>query len=104
MPGPPVVIYLIMVGAPAQMSRSTQIAFFALIYAATLAANAVFRGVPGMDWAIAASLLPPTALGAWVGTRIGNQLDDNASAILAVAVLGAAGLYTLADAVHAALW
>jgi uncharacterized membrane protein YfcA len=104
MPGPPVVIYLIMVGAPAQMSRSTQIAFFALIYAATLAANAVFRGVPGMDWAIAASLMPPTALGAWVGTRIGNRLDDNAAGILAVAVLGAAGLYTVADAVHAALW
>ena len=104
MPGPPVVIYLIMVGAPAQMSRSTQIAFFALIFGATLAANAAFRGVPGMDWAIAASLMPPTALGAWVGTRIGNRLDDNAAAILAVVVLAVAGLYTLADAVRAALW
>ena len=104
MPGPPVVIYLIMVGAPAQMSRSTQIAFFALIFGATLAANAAFRGVPGMDWAIAASLMPPTALGAWVGTRIGNRLDDNAAAILAVVGLAGAGLYTLADAVRAALW
>jgi hypothetical protein len=104
MPGPPVVIYLIMAGAPAQMSRSTQIAFFALIFAATLAADLVFRGVPGSDWAIAASLLPLTALGAWVGTRIGNRLDDNAATILAITVLTVAGLYTLADAVRAALW
>jgi uncharacterized membrane protein YfcA len=104
MPGPPVVIYLIMVGAPAQMSRSTQIAFFALIFATTLAANAAFRGVPRMDWAIAASLIPLTALGAWVGMHIGNRLDDNAAAILAIVVLGAAGLYTLAAALHTALW
>jgi uncharacterized membrane protein YfcA len=104
MPGPPVVIYLIMAGAPAMMSRSTQIAFFALIFGATLAANAALRGVPGMDWVIAASLMPPTALGAWVGARIGNRLDDNAAAILAIAVLGAAGLYTLAAAVGAGLW
>jgi len=104
MPGPPVVIYLIMVGAPAQLSRSTQIAFFALIFGATLAADAVFRGVPGMDWTIAASLMPPTALGAWVGTRIGNRLDENAAAILAIAMLALAGLYTLAAAARAALW
>ena len=104
MPGPPVVIYLIMVGAPAQLSRSTQIAFFALIFAATLAAAAAFRGVPGTDWAIAASLMPPTALGACVGMRIGNRLDNNTAAILAIAVLALAGLYTLAAAAHAALW
>jgi len=104
MPGPPVVIYLILVGAPAQLSRSTLIAFFALVFGATLAANVVFRGVPGMDWAIAASLMPPTALGAWVGRHIANHLDDNAATILALVVLGAAGLYTLVVALHAALW
>jgi uncharacterized protein len=104
MPGPPVVIYLILVGAPAQLSRSTLIAFFALIFGATLAANVVFRGVPGMDWVIAASLMPPTALGAWIGRPIANRLDDNAATILALVVLGAAGLYTLVVALHAALW
>jgi uncharacterized membrane protein YfcA len=104
MPGPPVVIYLILVGAPAQMSRSTQIAFFALIFSATLAADVVVHGVPRSDWAIAGSLMPLTAFGAWVGARIGNRLDENASAILAIAVLGAAGLYTLAAALRAALW
>ena len=104
MPGPPVVIYLILVGAPAQLSRSTQIAFFALVFAATLAANVVFRGVPRVDWMVAASLMPPTALGAWVGAHIANRLDDNAATILALVVLGVAGLYTLAVALHAALF
>jgi uncharacterized membrane protein YfcA len=98
------VIYFIMVGAPAQLSRSTQIAFFALIFAVTLAANVVFRGVPGVDWVIAASLMPATALGAWVGTRIAKRLDDNMATIFAIAVLGLAGLYTLAAALRVALW
>jgi len=100
MPGPPVVIYFIMVGAPPQLSRSTQIAFFALIFAVTLAANMAFRGVPGADWAIAASLMPVTALGAWLGTGIGRRLDNSRSMALALTVLGIAGLYTFA----AALW
>jgi uncharacterized protein len=104
MPGPPVVIYLILVGAPAQLSRSTQIAFFALIFGATLAANVAFRGVRGMDWAIAASLMPLTALGAWIGKHIARRLDQNAATILAIVVLGVAGLYTLAAALYAALW
>jgi len=104
MPGPPVVIYLILVGAPTQMSRATQIAFFALIFAVTLAANAAFHGVPRADWLVAATLMPPTAIGAWAGTRLGNRLDDDTATVLAIVVLAVAGLYTLAAALHAALW
>jgi uncharacterized protein len=104
MPGPPLVIYLILVGAPSQVSRSTQIAFYALVFAATLASNAVFGGVPRADWIIAATLMPPTAIGAWLGTRVGGRLDDDAAKMLAIAVLGAAGLYTLAAAARLALW
>jgi uncharacterized protein len=104
MPGPPLVIYLILVGAPAQLSRATQIAFFALVFAATLAANAALRGVPGIDWAIAASLMPTTGFGAWLGMHVGNRLDGNAATVLAIAVLGATGLYTLAFAIAATLW
>lgn len=100
MPGPPLVIYLIMAGAPAQKSRATQIAFFALIYTVTLAANVAFAGVSGAGWLLAASLMPTTAIGALVGTHIGNRLDENTAATLAIVVLGIAGVYTLA----AALW
>src|SRR5271155_3180855 len=103
MPGPPVVIYLIAVGAPVQMGRATQMAFFALVYAATLAADAALHGVPGRDWVIAVSLMPTTAIGALIGTRLGNHLNENSATILAIAVLGAAGLYTLAAAVGPAL-
>lgn len=104
MPGPPLVIYLILVGAPAHLSRATQIAFFALVFAATLAANAAFRGVPGIDWAIAASLMPSTALGAWLGTHVGHRLAGSAATVLAITVLGATGLYTFAAAIAATLW
>jgi uncharacterized protein len=104
MPGPPVVIYLIAVGAPVQMGRATQMAFFTLVFAATLAADAALHGVPGRDWVIAASLMPTTAIGALIGMRVANRLNENSATILAIAVLGAAGLYTLAAAVGPALW
>ena len=103
MPGPPVVIYFILTGVPAQPSRSTQIAFYALVFAATLSADVAFGGVPSRNWTIAASLMPSTALGAWLGMRIGNRLDENTATVLAIVVLGATGLYMLAIAAHAAL-
>jgi len=103
MPGPPVVVYLILVGAPAQLSRSTLIAFFALVFAVTLTANATLHRVPRNDWFVAATLMPLTALGAWIGTRIANRLDDDAAAMLAIVVLAGAGLYTLAAALYGAL-
>ena len=42
MSGPPVLIYLMLAGAPARMLRATLLSFFMLIYAATLAADAIF--------------------------------------------------------------
>lgn len=103
MAGPPVLIYLMLARAPVAMMRATLIAFFALVYAVTLTANAVFVGVPRRDWLIAASLLPFVWAGGRIGLRAGDRLGDAATAALALAVLGAAGLYTLAVAAHAAL-
>ena len=55
MSGPPVLIYLMLAGAPAPTVRATLLSFFALIYAATVAANALFFGMPGGVWIAAAS-------------------------------------------------
>jgi uncharacterized membrane protein YfcA len=104
MAGPPPLIYLMLGGAPMRTVRATLIGFFALIYAVTLAANAVLVGVPGRDWLIALSLLPFVWLGGRIGLRVGDRLGETAAAALALIVLGATGLYTLADAARAALW
>jgi uncharacterized membrane protein YfcA len=69
----------------------------------TLAANTVFVGMPGRDWLIAGSLLPLVWIGGRIGLRIGDRLGEAAAAALALSVLGATGLYTLAVALHAAL-
>jgi uncharacterized membrane protein YfcA len=98
MSGPLVLIYLMLAGAPIRTVRATLVAFFALIYAATLAADVVFLGVSGSDWLIAASLLPPIGAGILIGLGIGNRLGATAAGILAIVVLGGAGLYTLAAA------
>jgi uncharacterized membrane protein YfcA len=104
MAGPPPLIYLMLAGAPMRVVRATLIGFFALIYAATLAANTVFVGVPRRDWLIALSLLPFVWLGGRIGLRVGDRLGEAAAAALALTVLGVIGLYTLADAARAALW
>ena len=103
MAGPPVLIYLMMARAPMTTMRATLIAFFAVIYAVTLAANTIFVGMPGRDWLIAASLLPLVWIGGRIGLRVGDRLGEAAAAVPALSVLGATGLYTLAVALLAAL-
>jgi uncharacterized membrane protein YfcA len=104
MSGPPVLIYLMLAGAPARTVRATLLSFFALIYAATLAADAIFLGVPRADWLIAATLLPFAWAGGLIGLRLGDRIGETTAAVLAILLLAIAGLYTLAAAAHAALW
>jgi uncharacterized membrane protein YfcA len=103
MAGPPVLIYLMLAGAPMRTVRATLLGFFALVYAATVAANAVFVGVPGTIWLTAASLLPAVWAGGVIGLRIGDRLGERTAAALAVGVLAVAGVYTLAAAAASAV-
>ena len=59
MAGPPVLIYRLPGGVPMRTARATLIGFFAVIYAVTVAANAVLLGVPGRDWLIAPDRIAP---------------------------------------------
>jgi hypothetical protein len=63
MPGPPVLIYLLLAGAPPRTARATLLAFFALIYAATLAAHAATIGIPAQTWLSSGTLIPFAILG-----------------------------------------
>lgn len=103
MAGPPVLIYLLLGGVPMRTVRATLVGFFALVYAVTVTANAVFIGVRERDWLIALSLLPFVWAGGRIGLRVGDRLGEAAAAVVALTVLGVAGLYTLAVAAHAAL-
>lgn len=104
MPGPPLMIYLMLASAPMRAVRATLVAFFVLVYAATLLCDVVFLGVPAGDWAIAAALLPLTWIGGIVGLRIADRLHETVAVILSILVLAVAGLYTLAAAARAALY
>ncbi|MGH7117258.1 MAG: sulfite exporter TauE/SafE family protein [Stellaceae bacterium] len=96
--GPPVVIYLLLAEAPPRTVRATLISYFALVYAATLAANVATIGVPAQIWLAAGILIPFAVLGGLVGRPLGDRLGAEAFAALAIGVLAAAGLYTLAAA------
>ncbi len=104
MSGPPVLIYLMLAGTPARLTRATLLSFFLLIYAAAVAANAIFFGIPVSVWLIAASLVPFAWAGGLIGLRVGDRLNPAAAAALAIGVLGASGLYTLAAAARVLLW
>ena len=90
MAGPPVLLYLLLAGTAAQTVRATLLAFFALSYGATLASHAA---------TVAAGILAPFALlGGLLGRPIGDRLGSDGFALLAITLLTAAGLYTVAAA------
>jgi uncharacterized protein len=97
--GPPLVIYLLLAEAPPRTVRATLLSFFALSYAVTLAANVATIGVPGQTWLASGILFPFAVLGGLVGRPLGDRLGAGAFTVLAILLLAAAGLYTLAAAV-----
>ena len=103
MPGPPVMIYFMLAAAPMRAVRATLVAFFALVYAATLLSDVIFLGVTAAEWEIAATLLPLTWIGGVAGLRVAERLPETAAAILSILVLAVAGLYTVAAVAHTAL-
>jgi uncharacterized membrane protein YfcA len=103
MSGPPVLIYLMLAGAPQRAVRATLLAFFALSYAATLLAHLATIGVPRSVWLGAASLIPFVWAGGLIGRRVGDRMGTTAAAVLAIVVLAATGLYTVAIAGRLAL-
>ena len=98
MAGPPVLIYLLLAGAPPRTVRATLFSFFAFAYAASLASHVVTVGIPARTWLSAGILTPFACLGGLAGQPLGDRLGADAFAILAILLLGAAGLYTLAAA------
>ena len=98
MAGPPVLIYLLLAGAASQTIRATLLAFFALVYAVTLAAHAATLGVPTQSWLAAAVLMPFAVAGGLIGRPLGDRLGAGGFFRLAIGLLAAAGLLTLGDA------
>ena len=103
MAGPPVLIYLMLAGATARAVRATLLTFFALSYAATLLAHVATIGVPRATWLGAASLVPLAWAGGLIGRALADRLANEAAVALAILVLAAAGLYTLAAAARVAI-
>ena len=95
MAGPPVLIYLLLAGAPPPTVRATLLSFFGIVYAAALLSHAVAVGIPASTWIGASVLIPFAALGAIAGRPLGDRLGVQAFAILAIVLLATAGLYTL---------
>jgi uncharacterized protein len=103
MAGPPVLIYLLLAGAQPQTVRATLLSFFGLAYAATVTAHAMTIGIHTQTWLSAGILIPFAFLGGFAGRPLGDRLNADVFTILAILLLGGAGLYTLGAAVQLAL-
>jgi uncharacterized protein len=98
MAGPPALIYLLLAGAGARTVRATLLAFFALIYGATLISHATTMGIPGPSWLTAGTLVPFAFLGGFAGRPIGDRLGTEGFILLAITLLAVTGLYTIVAA------
>ena len=98
MAGPPVLIYLLLAEAPPRTVRATLLSFLAFAYAASVASHIVMIGIPVRTWRSAGILIPFAFIGALAGRPLGERVGADAFAILAILLLGAAGLYTLGAA------
>ena len=103
MAGPPVLIYLLLAGAPPPTVRATLLSFFGIVYAAALLSHAVALGISASTWIGAGVLIPFAALGAIAGRPLGDRLGVQAFAILAIVLLATAGVYTLAASAGSAI-
>lgn len=97
MAGPPVLIYLLLAGAESLVIRATLLAFFAVVYAATLAAHAATLGIAAETWLTAGLMLPFAVLGGLVGRPLGDRLGTSGFTVLAIGLLTIAGLFAILE-------
>jgi len=82
MAGAPVLIYLLLAGAPPRTVRATLLSFFAFAYAVTLVSHAAAVGIPIQTWLSAGSLVPFAFPGGLAGRLLGDRLSTDAFACL----------------------
>ena len=70
-----------------------------LAYTVTLVSHAVTVGIPAQTWLSAGVLTPFAFLGGLAARLLGDRLGPDSFTILAILLLAAAGIYTLAAAV-----
>jgi len=99
MPGPAVLLYLQATGAAKQATRATTLSLFVFSYLGALALQAGLVGIAPGIWLAAALLAPLALLGAIGGHLLSRRLDERVFRTAVLAILLAAGAYTLWSAI-----
>lgn len=76
MPGPPITLYLTVLGVGKDALRATALAFFVASYAAALLLQSITIGVEHEVWRSAALLLPAAGVGGLIGDRLCRYVDE----------------------------
>ncbi len=97
--GPPVLLYLLFAGVSPLSIRATLLAFFFLSYAAAVVSHGVTVGIPEATWLGAGILFPFVLVGGFLGKRLGDRVGADTFVALALVLLAATAVYTLATAV-----
>lgn len=93
MPGPAVVLYLLLRHAGKQVSRAATLLLFAFSYGAVSLVHTLWGGMSGETWLLAAKLLPFVVGGAFAGHYATRFLSEKHFRTIVLAILIASGIY-----------
>jgi hypothetical protein len=93
MPGPPVLIYLLLLRQQNNLVRATLAGFFVPCYALVVAIAIVREGIAAWIWLTALALLAVGAIGIRIGEWIAPRVNPLMFFVLAIGLLVCAGLY-----------
>ena len=95
MPGPAVMLYFMVRRAPKEIARATTLILFAFSYGSVTAMHALWGGMTGETWLLAAALLPFVIAGAGVGHLATGKLSEEWFRGAILVILLVSGSYAL---------
>lgn len=98
MPGPPLVLYLMTLGAGKQATRSIALTFFVVSYAVALVLQATAVGVSRSVWLTTGFLVPAALVGSWLGHILARRVSEAAFRKVVLTLVGATGASVLLEA------
>lgn len=93
MPGPAVVLYLLLRHAGKQVSRAATLLLFGFSYGAVSLVHTLWGGMSGETWLLAAKLTPFVVAGAITGHFAARYLSEKYFRAIILAILVASGIY-----------
>ena len=99
MPGPALMIYMILAKASKQISRALLLTLFAYSYGTIALIHTFWGGMTMTSWTVSVTLVPFIFSGAWAGNLLSRFLSENRFRYLVLTILIVSGFYAIWTAI-----